>query len=491
MRRALGFDQFPTFCGVIIGGATLLRGPFYALLRGPTKYRRRSVRAQRLAHLCSSFLAALTAASFGFALLNKPRKPSHAGPTLNGSAPGPASRSQPAAPNGRGAVRKQVIAALPPLPEDALGADHPKGASSPLDISGRSLDLTLFSAVHAIDVLAVLIWLKTAPHGRFARVAASGATPALFAGSSATIMYAWFYKPNRLPRSYVEWISSAAELDERLRLALQHARYGEWLYGKDTGMGPLLGSLAGECGLPEEVGDPARTIPVSCEVVHMGASKSCEKHALLRFVKGFKFAAGMYLPLQGIILLKRWASLKSSEKRASAVRRALIDGARSSSFLGAFIGLFYYGVCLSRTRLGPKLFDSKTITPQMWDGGLCAAGGCALCGWSILLEESRKRMEMYFFVAPRAAAVLFPRRYHRKVCRRPRIVFPFGLKLPSHLDRFLLTLLTPAAPVERAPCIRAKYRRTSDRCEGTTRPGTGDLWQAAGRGGVMTKPAED
>jgi hypothetical protein len=93
------------------------------------------------------------------------------------------------------------------------------------------------------------------------------------------------------------------------------------------------------------------------------------------------------------------------------VLNASIDMARSSTFLGAFIAFFYYGVCLARTRLGPKVFSYKTVTPQMWDSGLFVLVGCFLCGSSILIEQARKRLEILFFVLPRAAAVWFPRRY--------------------------------------------------------------------------------
>jgi hypothetical protein len=90
---------------------------------------------------------------------------------------------------------------------------------------------------------------------------------------------------------------------------------------------------------------------------------------------------------------------------------AVKDATRRSSFLGAFIAFFYYGVCLSRTRLGPKVFSRKTVTPQMLDSGLCVLSGCLLCGLSILVEESKRRLEIVLFVLPRAAATWFPRRY--------------------------------------------------------------------------------
>jgi hypothetical protein len=44
-----------------------------------------------------------------------------------------------------------------------------------------------------------------------------------------------------------------------------------------------------------------------------------------------------------------------------------------------------------------------------------------MCGWSILIEKARRRQEIAFFVAPRAAATLLPRRYEEKVRREMSI----------------------------------------------------------------------
>lgn len=57
---------------------------------------------------------------------------------------------------------------------------------------------------------------------------------------------------------------------------------------------------------------------------------------------------------------------------------------------------------------------------MMWDSGLCVAAGCMMCGWSILVENAKKRLELALFVAPRAAVTLLPRRYDKKVCFHDR-----------------------------------------------------------------------
>ncbi|KAF7160664.1 hypothetical protein CNMCM5623_006289 [Aspergillus felis] len=107
----------------------------------------------------------------------------------------------------------------------------------------------------------------------------------------------------------------------------------------------------------------------------------------------------------------------------SSLRRALTDALRSSTFLASFVSIFYYSVCLARTRIGPKIFSRETVTPQMWDSGLCVGAGCLMCGWSILVESARKRQEIALFVAPRAAATVLPRYYDKKYQSRERVTF--------------------------------------------------------------------
>jgi hypothetical protein len=247
-------------------------------------------------------------------------------------------------------------------------------------------------------------------------------------------MHAFFYAPLRLPRTYVSWIQRIAAVDPRLVHALRQIRYGNFIYGKETGIGPLLGSMARDLGLPEEWGNPAITIPVPCELVHHGTSPSCEVHALKRLARSFRAAAGVYAPLQALLLLRRLLLLRSAQASTTAaaaaaagaartrlIANAVLDTVRSASFLASFVALFYYGVCLVRTRLGPRLFPG--VTAQMWDAGLCVLGGCVACGWSVLLERPRRQMELMLFVVPRAISVFLPRRYEASV-RDSSFFFP-------------------------------------------------------------------
>lgn len=283
---------------------------------------------------------------------------------------------------------------------------------------------------------------NTAQKQKFESTISRLTDPAIFATSSALIMWAWFYHPWQLPRAYHKWISTAASVDPRLIEALQRCRRGSLLYGEDAGHAPLLQSMCAEYGWPADWGDPAKAIPFPCEMVHMGTGPSCEYHALSRFARSFKWAMATYLPLNLLILTKR------RDMRAVAV--AVRNAARSSAFLGAFIALFYYGVCLARTRVGPRVLlggggvgvdvddedgdgdggDAKearekeqTRVRQCLDSGACVGTGCFLCGWSILLEKPGRVANMALFVAPRALATLLPRRYPRDKQWRETLAF--------------------------------------------------------------------
>lgn len=402
-------NRFPAFCGTLIAGFSLLQGPILvSLIVGCRKiygeqYREHALKLRRLAR----FLAALVAASFSFSLLNK--APNVAKPN---SAVGDTIGENIEDDNGKRKMESKIPPNLPPLPARATSMRQ-RISTQGIPLAGKSIDLTLFTVIRALDVVVQSLRLHDQRPNRALRLGAKITTPFLFVASSATIMHAFFYTPSRLPFSYVSWINRIANVDPRLVEALRHARYGNFIYGKDTGMAPLLSGLCKDLGLPEEWGDPAKTIPVPCELVHQGVSPSCEKHLLIRFWRGWLQALGVYGPLQAIILLRKLSQTKVDKLRA--VLNAASEAARSSAFLGTFVALFYFGVCMTRTRLGPKLFSYKTVTAQMYDSGLSISVGCLLCGWSFLLEPARRQTELMLFVLPRAVAVWLPRKYPKDV----------------------------------------------------------------------------
>ncbi|CAH0021959.1 unnamed protein product [Clonostachys rhizophaga] len=227
--------------------------------------------------------------------------------------------------------------------------------------------------------------------------------PSIFVVSCAFIMWSWFYYPNNLPRSYQKWITSAAMLDMRLIEALRRCKFNELRYGEDTGQASLLGPMCAGLDMPAVWGDPAKTIPYPCEVVHMKRGQSCEAHAISRLARSWKWAMYTYLPLA--------LAFKVRKLEKKQLLKAFISASRSSLFLGSFITIFYYTICLARTRIGPYINGRSTEACQRMDGGICVGLGCGLCGWSILIETASRRKDMALFVAPRALATILPRKY--------------------------------------------------------------------------------
>ena len=381
-----------------MGGSTVLPVLLYRLCAWVVvKLFKRNVRAAQPAQRVAKFVAAFLSAWFSFRLLNQTR------------------------PLPRLDIKAEQISTSPDGPNHETANRHQ--VQRP-ELAGRTMDLTLFTVTRAMDVVACIGWdhwyRRRKAQNRwtaFKRLAPSFADAGVFAMSSAIIMWAWFYAPERLPRTYEKWIGEVAKVDSRLIEALRRVRRNDFVYGKDTGQAPLLESMCKDYNWPEQWGDPSKTIPIPCEMVHMGCGPNCEKHAVSRFARTFKFACATYIPLQVVLRLR-------GMKSTAALGRAISDAAQSSAFLASFVALFYYSVCLARTRLGPKIFDQKTVTPQMWDAGLCVGSGCFRCGWSVLVEKARKRQELALFVAPRAVATVLPRLYEKKVCPVPSLALP-------------------------------------------------------------------
>ena len=405
LKTATQVRRFPTTAALIVGGATTIPDLLLAFLRLLLQALKtdgtilRSSAFVRSLRFCSTF----TSAFLAFSLLNKDvswiRKRARS----------------------RGATESEFSQV------DYPNQHHLPPPTSYPRYAGKTIDFTLFALLRAADVAAITAWASTRSrswhpehrHPRAVGFLKKIADPWIFATSASIIMWSWFYAPMRLPKAYNQWISRAANLDPRLLRTLRLCRQGDFLYGQDTRQAPMLKSLCNELGMPDQWGDPSKTIPIPCELYHCGTGPSCEAHAITRLLDSWKFFMSLYLPLQLLTKLRR-----PSEQ---ALINAIKDASRSSSFLASFVAIFYYSVCLARTRLGPKFFSSTAVTAQMWDSGLCVLAGCLTCGWSIILEQASKRQEFAFFVAPRALATLLPRVYDRKYMRREQVVFALSV----------------------------------------------------------------
>ncbi|KAK9322920.1 hypothetical protein V1517DRAFT_322107 [Lipomyces orientalis] len=271
---------------------------------------------------------------------------------------------------------------------------------------GRTIDNTLFTVISAVDYLfrRALVAAKHKSLLGMSKIDYRTTDIYAFVVSATVIMYAWFYHPTRLPKSYNHWITKFADMDTNLLTALRLVKSGDFVYGKDTGCKLARTCLTPSCeklGLPKEYGDPAVTVPIPCVIIHANKTENCEVHAAWRFSRAFTSALAIYIPLNMVLLLRARPG-----RRLQHMAEALFSACRSASFLGMFVALAWYSVCFTRTRAGPYLFPK--VKRLRWDDTLGPALGSFMCGWSVLLENPRRRGELALFVAPRAIGAFLP-----------------------------------------------------------------------------------
>ncbi|KAI0033177.1 hypothetical protein K488DRAFT_48253 [Vararia minispora EC-137] len=307
-----------------------------------------------------------------------------------------------------------------------------------------TLDLTLLFVVRAMDSLVQrLLFGRQEDESGEARDRRRRVTTKIdalvFWASSARIMWCFFYEPNRLPRSYVKWILSLANIDRRLVAALQAIREGRWSYIRGTPGGPnMLADLAQDLGYPRSWAEPG-LVPafggptaasrwaqlgvtgrdtvggIPCEIVHGAVTgSSCSKNVALRGLYAFLEAIALYTPatppqvhfLPSLLINPR--SLLSPPKTAALLFGVL----RSASFLSTFVWSIWASVCLTRTVLLARLLPF--ISHDFWDGPFgCIMAGCLACGSGIWIENGRRRGEMALYVLPRAIRSWLPNRWLR------------------------------------------------------------------------------
>ncbi|KAG1783957.1 hypothetical protein EV702DRAFT_1056521 [Suillus placidus] len=278
----------------------------------------------------------------------------------------------------------------------------------------------------------------------------------VFWACSARIMWCFFYQPHRLPPSYVKWISSLANVDRRLLDALRVMRSKEWVYGHSSTHSHLMTSYAKDRGYPSSWGDPQvlpacggtdadvvwKALGVSgrggvgglpCELLHSGVTtrwgldNSCLTNVGVRFSLAFIETMALYLPVHFLPLLFTRPSSILQRHRAIP---ALLAAIRSATFLSTFLSSYFFAVCLTRTLVLAKLFP--WIPHDVWDGpyGSVLAGSLT-CGWSILIENARRRGEMALYVLPRAVKASLPVKWtagnHAGARLAERIVFVLSL----------------------------------------------------------------
>jgi hypothetical protein len=138
-------NRFPAFCGLLVGGSTLLQIPLRVILRQLGTIAKRQD-GDFLLTIGAGWLAfaALLTAWFSLQLLNSNQ----------------ARKTEEEDVNPRNEAIAKDIKALEETPDVEPGQRPPR---EPVALAGKTLDLTLFAVIRALDVVVGELWSVTDP----------------------------------------------------------------------------------------------------------------------------------------------------------------------------------------------------------------------------------------------------------------------------------------------------------------------------------------
>ncbi|KDQ63978.1 hypothetical protein JAAARDRAFT_27652 [Jaapia argillacea MUCL 33604] len=236
----------------------------------------------------------------------------------------------------------------------------------------------------------------------------------VFALMSGQILYGFLLRPDTLPRSYNVWVGQASKVPmEAVKMNRDLVRTGQFdpqdvvklLKRPDVTRNnrTALFSMYEMATSPEPSFGPAFG---PCEAVHPMVD-SCTALPFPRFMDVFKWMFPIYGALHFIpmILFKRNAFLKAPK---DMLLRAGWGTTRSSAFLATFVIIYQTYFCLkhnlhsflvsrqalSAYKIPQPLIDVLVSKPSFWIGGL-------LSGFSLFVEEKRRRGELAMYVLPK------------------------------------------------------------------------------------------
>ncbi|KAG5722505.1 hypothetical protein E4T56_gene2885 [Termitomyces sp. T112] len=434
LRREIGLDGFAFAMALSVGGGLALRELWAVHDSVPEQPEVLSQHTESFTSFSPSqktFITNMISSSFGMILLQAGRRRSYR-------------------------LRQELLSPIVTLP---LIPPTPTPESR-IRVSD-TLDLTLLLLVRAADSLLQTFIRRTAlvkdvgttrasqeQGTEAATILTSRIDAFVFWASSARIMWCFFYKPERLPKSYVKWIATLANLDGRVIQTLQLLREGNWSYIKGSpANSAVLAGLSRELGYNTSWGDPTmlpayggivadaawKTLGVKnrrgvggipCEIVHgsigssLGLEGSCMANSLIRGVMAFLEAIAIYLPAHLIPVLLTRPHILLNLHRALTT---LFGVVRSATFLSTFVSLYWFVVCVTRSLVLARLFP--WISHDFWDGPFgCIFAGSLMCGSSIWIETGRRRGEMALYVLPRAVRACLPDALLRKRSKIARLI---------------------------------------------------------------------
>ncbi|KAH8118868.1 hypothetical protein DFH11DRAFT_704915 [Phellopilus nigrolimitatus] len=233
----------------------------------------------------------------------------------------------------------------------------------------------------------------------------------VFALCCGQIMYGFLLRPDTIPPSYSAWIQNASKVPLKgVRVNRSLVRDGVFDFAD---LESLIGAPSTTSANRTELAARLRTAQASaefgprygpCAAIHPWLD-SCTAVPLDRFVSVFRWMFPIYgaLHLVPAVLFKRQ---KFWEQPWRVLARAGWGTTRSSAFLGVFVIIYQTYFCAKHNlhaalsspraplRLRKEWIDVLISKPSFWLGGL-------LSGFSLFVEEKRRRGELAMYVLPK------------------------------------------------------------------------------------------
>ncbi|KAJ7640754.1 hypothetical protein DFH06DRAFT_621402 [Mycena polygramma] len=240
----------------------------------------------------------------------------------------------------------------------------------------------------------------------------------VFSLACGQIIYAYFLRPDTLPKSYDRWIQEASKASPS-SIVLNRKAVHEHVF--DVPSLDLImarpdvtpANLTSLLSLRQRAlaGDPTLPHYAPCTVLHP-MSDSCMGVALSRFIEVSRWMLPIYSALHFVpSLLLRWGMFRAKPRRF--LTHASVGSLRSSAFLGAFVIIVQGTLCIrhklyqglmatpaARKLLSQRLMDVLISKGLFWIPGF-------MTGLALLIEDPRRRAELAMYVLPKGLESLW------------------------------------------------------------------------------------
>ncbi|KAJ7126249.1 hypothetical protein C8R44DRAFT_122869 [Mycena epipterygia] len=243
----------------------------------------------------------------------------------------------------------------------------------------------------------------------------------VFSLACGQIMYAFFLRPDTLPRSYVGWIQEASKapvdaFEFNLKAVQEHAVDLPALDRLIARPDVTPMNLSSLLSLRERALAGAPDLPhyIPCCGLHPAVT-SCSAVALDRFIEVSRWMLPIYSALHFVpSILFRWNVFRAQPARV--LMRASVGSMRSSAFLGAFVVICQAVFCVKHKlyewlMAAPASSLLRQLLPQRLIDVLISKGTWWLSGFAtglaLLIEDRRRRAELAMYVLPKGLESLW------------------------------------------------------------------------------------